>query len=102
MSSLKHGSPVLGVANDGIMAYYKFVVPYPVKVIEIAVIPQSEGDPDLYVKFQNKKSTILPSIDIYDWVSVSYKTDVLIIQADSEVFQNQSNAGEYIIGVLGF
>ena len=61
------------------MAYYKFLVTNPVKVIEVSVIPLSEGDPDIYLKYQNKKSTVFPTIETYDWVSVSYKTDILII-----------------------
>ena len=35
-------------------------------------------------------------------MSVSYKTDILIIRADSDVFKDEDNTGEYIIGILGF
>ncbi len=39
LSVLKGGEPVIGMASDGIMSYYKFIVSHPVKLIEISVIP---------------------------------------------------------------
>ena len=102
VSTLQGGQPVIGYATSGIMSYYKFVVTHPVKLIQLVVIPLSTGDPDLYVKRQTKSETGFPTIDSFHWVSVTFRTDVLVIQSSDPQFNDSLITGEYIVGVLGF
>lgn len=102
ISVLQSGAPVVGDAEEGLFSYYRFLVPQPHKMIEVSVIPLSEGDPDLFVILQKGSQTVLPTVEASDWISSSYKSDLLIIKEEDSIFAGKGTVGEYIVGVLGF
>ena len=48
---LKIGELTTGFTQGGIMEFYKLIVMKPVGMIQIAVSPLDDGDPDIYVKY---------------------------------------------------
>lgn len=95
ITRLKEGNPMIGYVEKHMIKYYSFKIHKSDCTILISVTPTGDGDPDLVVS-KGKESR--PTLENYQWISNTYKGDVLQINKKD----NESMKGTYVVGVYGF
>ena len=101
--SIRPDNMIEGFTQNAIMEYYKLVVPHEGEMIEISLTALDDGDPDIFVKKQIAGDVeVFPTTDNYDFYSMSYKSDNLLISQTDPFFNESSIQGVYYIGILDF
>lgn len=99
LTRLQEGKPFISYVEKHTIKYFSFHVSQKDCVILISLTPLGDGDPDLII---SKGDDTYPTLENYDWISTSYKSEELQIFRNSSEKVKETMEGNYIIGVYGF